>query len=244
MKTLFMLMFTLVLAFALIAPAVHAQQSMPAKPAVTPQEKGKSHEMAQDQARYDSSGKMTEKRTRLWDELSPEQKTKIKQSRLDTAKKTENLRSEIGKRRIELLELRFADKPDYAAIDKKRNEIMDLRDEMRKVRRQFKQSIVSVLTPEQREKHEKRFSEYGGCYHCPMMGGGKGMHRGHGMMGDMHGGMMSGRGHHGMGEMRGMRCPMMGHAEEGREELGSGTGFERSEGETIPFESGMHAETE
>jgi Spy/CpxP family protein refolding chaperone len=243
MKTLFMLMFTLVLAFALIAPAVHAQQSMPANPAVTPQEKGKSHEMAQDQTRYDSSGKMTEKRTRLWDELSPEQKTKIKQSRLDTAKKTENLRSEIGKRRIELLELRFADKPDYAAIDKKRNEIMDLRDEMRKVRRQFKQSVVSVLTPEQRERHEQKFEGHGGCHGCPMRG--KGMRQGHGMMGHgMDHGMMWGRGHHRMGGMHDMRGAMMGEAEEGREELGSGSGFERSERETIPFESGMHAETE
>lgn len=242
MKTIFMLMITLVLALALIAPAAYAQQSMPAKPAVTPQEKGKSQEMAQDQTRYDT--KSGEKRTRLWDELSPEQRNKIKQARLETAKKMENLRSEIGKRRIELLELRFADKPDYAAIDKKRNEIMDLKDEKRKVRRQFKQSLVSVLTPEQREKHEKRFAEHGGCYHCPMMGKGKGMHRGHGMMGDMDDGMMWGRGHRGMGKMRGMSCPMMGKAMEDREEFGSGIGFERSEGESTPFESGMHAEAE
>ncbi|AFM24693.1 Spy/CpxP family protein refolding chaperone [Desulfomonile tiedjei] len=244
MKTIFMLMFTLVLAFALITPAVYAQQSMPAKPAVTPQEKGKSHEMGQDQTRHDT--KSGEKKTRLWDELSPEQRNKIKQARLETAKKMEGLRSEIGKRRIELMELRFADKPDYAAIDKKRNEIMDLRDEMRKVRRHFKQSVLSVLTPEQREKHEKRFAEHGG-----MMGMGKGMHRGHGMMGGMHGmmgdmdgGMMGGRGHHGMGGMRGMSCPMMGKAMEGRDEFGPGIGFEQSAGESTPFESGMHAEAE
>lgn len=88
----------------------------------------------------------------IWNDLSKEQKAQASALRLDFMKKANELRSQMGKKRIELLELNSAEKPDEQAIQKKREEVWALQDTMRNELRTMSTKFRALLTPEQREK--------------------------------------------------------------------------------------------
>jgi len=113
----------------------------------------------------------------FWGDLSKEQQDKMSSLRLDFLKKQEALREQMAKKRIELMELASKDKADDTAIEKKREEIWKLQDQMRNERRAMSTQLRSVLTPEQRAK----FGGFGPGAGCPMgMGPGFGGGRGFG----------------------------------------------------------------
>jgi Spy/CpxP family protein refolding chaperone len=84
------------------------------------------------------------------DQFSPEQKKQIADLRLDFLKIQEPLRSEIAKKKIELMELTNKEKIDDQALDQKRKEIRALRDSMRNEQRAMTDKLFSLLTPEQK----------------------------------------------------------------------------------------------
>lgn len=102
-------------------------------------------------------------------DLSADQQKQFKQLRLDFLKKTEPLRTELSKKRLEMMELNASDKYDDAAAQKTINEMRALRDKMRVERRAFKDKMRTILTPEQRQKMGGSFLGRGGC-----PGGGRG----------------------------------------------------------------------
>jgi Spy/CpxP family protein refolding chaperone len=117
----------------------------------------------------------------FWGDLSKEQQEKMNSLRLDFLKKQEALREQVAKKRIELMELASKDKADEDAIQKKREEIWKLQDQLRNERRAMSTQLRSVLTPEQKAK----FGGFGPDAGCPMgMGpgcrGGRGFGRGWG----------------------------------------------------------------
>ncbi len=201
----------------MIAQDSIAQQAGSSTAGTTMQQRGSGSQTGPDGS-VDSS--RTKRFKGLWDELTPDQKKQAKMLRLESARRIANIKCELGKRRVELIEFRLAEKPDFDAIDKKQTEIWNLMDEKRKERRQLKQKFRSLLTPEQREKiYSSGFSGCPmGCSNCPFAnkhmrkGMGRGMMHhgmmGHGMMGQgmMNEGMMG----RGMGMMRGMHPGRMG----------------------------------
>lgn len=117
-------------------------------------------------------------------DLSKDQQKQAADLRLEFIKKTQPIRAEIEKKRIEMMELNAADKPDEAAIQKKREEIWALRDTMRDERRAMGTKFRALLTPEQRQKLGPMGG--GGCGFgggCPFGGGqgGRGYGPGRGM---------------------------------------------------------------
>ena len=111
----------------------------------------------------------------FWGNLSKEQKEQMSSLRLDFLKKQEPLREQMAKKRIELMEMASKDKSDEEAIQKKKEEIWALQDQMRNERRAMSTKIRSMLTPEQRAE----FGAMGPGAGCPMgmrggMGGGRG----------------------------------------------------------------------
>ncbi|MDQ7784071.1 MAG: Spy/CpxP family protein refolding chaperone [Desulfomonilaceae bacterium] len=88
----------------------------------------------------------------VWNDLSEEQQKQAESLRLEFFKKMETLRGELGKKRVEMMELAAKDAPDEEAIQKKREEIWALRDTMRQERRELGTKMRSLLTPEQRKK--------------------------------------------------------------------------------------------
>lgn len=104
----------------------------------------------------------------LWGDLSKEQKQQVDALRLDLLKKQQAIQSEMAKKRIESMELASKDKPDEQAIQKKREEMWALQDQMRNERRDFQTKLSGLLTPEQRSK----LGGFGPGMGCPMgMGG-------------------------------------------------------------------------
>ena len=85
-------------------------------------------------------------------DLTKAQKEKIASLRIDFLKKKLALKSQKGQKVIELVELMSKTPQDETAIEKKKEEIWALKDQMRKEGRAFGTSIRSTLTPEQREK--------------------------------------------------------------------------------------------
>ena len=67
-------------------------------------------------------------------------------------KKQEQLRAELGNKRIELMELAQKDSPDEQSVEKKRQEIWSLQDAMRNEARTLDTKFRAILTPEQRQK--------------------------------------------------------------------------------------------
>lgn len=108
----------------------------------------------------------------LGSDLSKDQQKQAAALRLDFIKKVQPIRAEIEKKRIEMMELNAADKPDEQAIQKKREEIWALRDSMRNERRAMGTKFQALLTPEQRQKLGTAGGGFGGGG-CPF-GGGKG----------------------------------------------------------------------
>ncbi|MBI5248108.1 MAG: periplasmic heavy metal sensor, partial [Desulfomonile tiedjei] len=64
----------------------------------------------------------------IMNELTPEQKQQVSSLRLEFMKKQEAARSEMAKKRIELMELASKDKADEQVIEKKRQEMWALQD--------------------------------------------------------------------------------------------------------------------
>ncbi len=101
-------------------------------------------------------------------DLTKAQKEKIDSLRIDFLKKKLALKSQKGQKRIELIELMSKSPQDETAIEKKKEEIWAVKDQMRKEARAFGTSIRSTLTPEQREKmgvwtgHGHGFHGHGG----------------------------------------------------------------------------------
>lgn len=105
-------------------------------------------------------------------ELSSEQRKKMLDLETEFLKKTDGIRSELRKKRIELRELTSKDKYDDAAFQKKREEIWALTDKMRNERRAYTKKQDSILTPEQRQAYGSAGCGGGGCF-----GPGKGFGR-------------------------------------------------------------------
>ena len=83
------------------------------------------------------------------DNLTKEQKAQINSLRTDFLKKEETLRSQKAQKRIELMDLASKSPQDEAAIQKKKEEIWTIQDQMRNEGRAFGTKIRSLLTPEQ-----------------------------------------------------------------------------------------------
>lgn len=88
----------------------------------------------------------------IWNELSKDQQQQAAALRLEFLKKKEALRSEMGQKRIEMMELASKPNVDEQSLQKKREEIWALQDKMRNERRAMGTKFRSLLTPEQRQK--------------------------------------------------------------------------------------------
>jgi Spy/CpxP family protein refolding chaperone len=82
--------------------------------------------------------------------LTPEQRQKVQSLRLEFLKKTEPIRSEMRKKRIEMMELQAQAKPDPKAVDRVRQEMWNLQDKMIKERREMARSLDGIIPPGQR----------------------------------------------------------------------------------------------
>lgn len=121
------------------------------------------------------------------DTLTKEQKDQISTLRTEFLRKQVMLRSQVAQKRIDLMELANKSPQDETAIQKKKEEIWAIKDELRNDRRAFGTKIRSLLTPEQREKIGVWMGRGAG----PCGAGGCGMGMG---MGGMRGGMCGMRG--------------------------------------------------
>ncbi len=113
-------------------------------------------------------------------DLTKEQQKQVADLRTEFLKKQEQIRAEMGKKRIELMELAQKDNPDETTIEKKKQEIWSLQDAMRNEARSFGTKFRALLTPEQRQKSGPgigmgcagcggpRFERGAGCPGCPL----------------------------------------------------------------------------
>jgi Spy/CpxP family protein refolding chaperone len=102
-----------------------------------------------------SSGRIS-----FWQSLSPDQKKQIRQLKIDKEKQMLALRNQIGQKRIEMMEINNADKPEEQAINKKEEEIWGIQDQIRQLKRASKQKFLSILTPEQRQQVRSKMGMY------------------------------------------------------------------------------------
>ncbi|MGC8602888.1 MAG: Spy/CpxP family protein refolding chaperone [Desulfomonilaceae bacterium] len=86
------------------------------------------------------------------DNLTKEQKDQINTLRTEFLRKQVTLRSQVAQKRIDLMDLAAKSPQDETAIQKKKEEIWAVTDQLRNNRRAFSTKIRSLLTPEQREK--------------------------------------------------------------------------------------------
>ncbi len=86
--------------------------------------------------------------------LSDQQVTQLRKIVVDTEKSAIQTRAQLAVRGIELREMLRGDNPDRAAIEKKVQEISDLRGQMMKQHIEALLQAKSVLTPEQQKKIE------------------------------------------------------------------------------------------
>lgn len=116
----------------------------------------------------------------VWGDLTSEQQKQVTALRNEFFKKQETLRSDMAKKRIELMELASKDNPDEQAIDKKKQEIWALQDAMRNEGRTMSTKFRGLLTPEQKQKLGPAGSGFGGMNlggGCGFGGGGCGSRR-------------------------------------------------------------------
>jgi Spy/CpxP family protein refolding chaperone len=90
--------------------------------------------------------------TAVWGNLTSEQQKQAAALRNEFLKKQETLRSDLAKKRIELMEMASKEKPDEQAIEKKKQEIWASQDAIRNERRAMSTKFRALLTPEQRQK--------------------------------------------------------------------------------------------
>jgi Spy/CpxP family protein refolding chaperone len=123
--------------------------------------------------------------------LTPEQQKQVDALRLEFMKKGEDMRSQIARKRIEIMEMASGGKLDEQTLTKKKQELWTLQDAARNERRAMGTKFRALLTPEQREKigpfgpgmGGKGFGKhFGGHGFCPMQGSGMG-HGGAGLRG-------------------------------------------------------------
>ena len=86
------------------------------------------------------------------DNLTKDQQDKINTEKTDFLKKTEVVRSQKALKRIELMDFAAKNPQDEATIQKKKEDLWALQDQMRNEGRAFGTKIRSLVTPEQREK--------------------------------------------------------------------------------------------
>jgi len=94
--------------------------------------------------------------------LTEEQKTKIETFSNDFLKETKILKADLAIKKAELRKLELADEPDQLAINKKIEEIGELRTKLEKKRSDFHQKVRSILTNDQKNYfdafcYKKRF---------------------------------------------------------------------------------------
>ncbi len=101
---------------------------------------------------------------RVWESLNltQEQRSKLRQQGFEHGKVSEKLHSDMRIKRLELEELMSSNNPDRARIDSKMKELSDLRLASQKARLDQRDSMMQVLTPEQREKLRQSGGEPGG----------------------------------------------------------------------------------
>jgi hypothetical protein len=130
----------------------------------------------------------------VWFGLDDDQKAKAKDLMTEFIKQKETLRAEVGKKKIELMELTSKDKLDDSAIEKKMEELWAAKDKMKAAKREMSKKFLSILTPEQKKDLGPLWMGLGGkgfgmgygrgCGHgkwrCPGMGRGKGAGKGFG----------------------------------------------------------------
>jgi len=85
-------------------------------------------------------------------DLTEAQQKQVQALRIEFMKKQEDLRSQMAKKRIELLEVASAGTVDEQTIEKKKQEIWALQDAARNERRAMGTKFRALLTPEQRQK--------------------------------------------------------------------------------------------
>jgi Spy/CpxP family protein refolding chaperone len=88
----------------------------------------------------------------VWGDLTSEQQKQMSGLRNEFFKKQETLRSDMAKKRIEMMEMASKENPDELAIDKKKQEIWALQDSMRNEGRAMSTKLRALLTPEQKQK--------------------------------------------------------------------------------------------
>jgi Spy/CpxP family protein refolding chaperone len=112
----------------------------------------------------------TGKGAAIWGDLTSEQQKQVSALRNEFFKKQETLRSDMAKKRIEMMEMASKENPDEQAIDKKKQEIWALQDSMRNERRAMSTKFRALLTPEQKQKMGPGGLGFGGMN----LGGGRG----------------------------------------------------------------------
>jgi Spy/CpxP family protein refolding chaperone len=114
-------------------------------------------------------------------DLTPEQQKQAQALRIEFMKKQEELRSQIAKKRIELLETTTSGAADEPTIEKKKQEMWALQDAARNERRAMGTKFRAILTPEQRQKLGPFGPGMGGG--CLGQGAGQGFGKRHGQAG-------------------------------------------------------------
>ena len=106
----------------------------------------------------------------IWGDLTSEQQKQVTELRNEFFKKQETLRSDMAKKRIEMMEMASKENPDEQAIEKKKQEIWSLQDAMRNEGRAMSTKFRALLTPEQKQKLGPGGPGFGGMN----LGGGRG----------------------------------------------------------------------
>ncbi len=88
----------------------------------------------------------------LLGDLSPEQRTKVEEVRIETRKKIIPIKSQIELKQIDLHKEMKADNPNKDRILKLSQDIHELEWQIKKLHLEKRLKIHSILTPEQREK--------------------------------------------------------------------------------------------
>ena len=97
--------------------------------------------------------------------LTDDQKTKIKDLRLNNIRETKVFRNQLGELKARERTLTTADKPDLKAIDSNIDEITKARGQILKAKAHFVQQVRALLTDEQRtifDSHHENHRFHGG----------------------------------------------------------------------------------
>ncbi len=110
----------------------------------------------------------------MWFNLNDDQKQKAKELMVEYMKEKEALRAEMGKKKIELMELTSKDELDDAAIEKKLEELWAVKDKKRAAKREMGKKFRGLLTKEQKKEFGPLWMGFGGKGFGMGFGRGKG----------------------------------------------------------------------